>query len=187
MLEVFPAACTCDQFHFYFAFRFCFSSSDLAHRAPVICNAVVVRLFVPDRDPCGLASCCDLPLVLLQLSNKQFYLRTRIIAAYFSSYTFFSDIFLRSYRWILWTNKLYFYPSAGRFIKKSRSVSCEYDRVNGSNEWVVQTQLRKLRGTPDTFVGRAYSTFHLKHGVCELNLRHGCNYSVSQFYGTSND
>ena len=37
---------------------------------------------------------------------------------------------------------------------------------------MVETQLRKQRGTPDTFVGRAYSIFHLQYDVCELNLRY---------------
>ena len=37
------------------------------------------------------------------------------------------------------------------FYKKLKNVSCEYDRLNGC----------KLRGTFDTFVGRAYSIFHL--------------------------
>ena len=86
----FPAACTCDQFHFYFAFRFLFCSSDLAHKAPIICTAVVVRLFAPDRDSCVLASCCGLPLVLLRWSILQFSLRLRIVAAYFFiCYSFF--------------------------------------------------------------------------------------------------
>ena len=30
---------------------------------------------------------------------------------------------------------------------------------------MVETQLRKLRGTSDTFVGRAYSIFHLQNMV----------------------
>ena len=43
------------------------------------------------------------------------------------------------------------------------------------------TQHGKLRGTSDTFVGRAYSIFifHLYYVVCELNLTYGCYYSVS--------
>ena len=40
------------------------------------------------------------------------------------------------------------------FIKILKNVSCEYDR------WVVETQLCKLRGTSDTFVGRACAMFH---------------------------
>ena len=37
-----------------------------------------------------------------------------------------------------------------------------------------KTQLCKVRGTSDTFVGRAYSMFHLEYeyGFCELNLRY---------------
>ena len=34
---------------------------------------------------------------------------------------------------------------------------------------MVETQLCKLRGTSDTFVGRAYSIFHLQYVFCELN------------------
>ena len=41
--------------------RFFSSSSDLAHRAPIICNTVVARSFAPDRDSCVLASCCVYP------------------------------------------------------------------------------------------------------------------------------
>ena len=41
------------------------------------------------------------------------------------------------------------------FYKKLKNVSCEYDRL------MVETQLCKLRGKSDTFVGRAYSIFHL--------------------------
>ena len=37
---------------------------------------------------------------------------------------------------------------------------------------MVETQLCKLRGTSDTFVGRAYSIFHLQYVFCELNLRY---------------
>ena len=37
---------------------------------------------------------------------------------------------------------------------------------------MVETQLCKLRGTLDTFVGRGYSIFHLQYGFCELNLRY---------------
>ena len=48
-------------------------------------------------------------------------------------------------------------------------------------EGIVETQLCKLRGTSDTFVGRAYSIFHLQYGACELKLRYGCLYSVSHF------
>ena len=45
---------------------------------------------------------------------------------------------------------------------------------------MVETQLCKLRGTSDTFVGRAYSIFHSQHGFGELNLRYDYYYSVSQ-------
>ena len=45
---------------------------------------------------------------------------------------------------------------------------------------MVETQICELRDTSDTFVGRAYSIFHLQCGVCELNLRYGCYYSVLQ-------
>ena len=41
------------------------------------------------------------------------------------------------------------------YIKKLKNVSCEYD------EWVVETQLCKLRGTEDTLIGRACVMFHL--------------------------
>ena len=53
---------TCSIFVFV---SFFFFSSDLAHRAPIV-TAVVVRLFAPDRESYVLASCCGLPLVLLQ-------------------------------------------------------------------------------------------------------------------------
>ena len=33
---------------------------------------------------------------------------------------------------------------------------------------MIETQHDKLRGTSDKFVGRAYSTFHLYYGFCEL-------------------
>ena len=49
-----------------------------------------------------------------------------------------------------------------------------------TTDWMVETQLCKLRGTSDTFVGRAYSVFHTEYGVCELTLRYGCWYPVSQ-------
>ena len=39
---------------------------------------------------------------------------------------------------------------------------------------MVETQLFKLRDPSDTLVGRAYSIFHLQHGVCELNPQYGC-------------
>ena len=45
---------------------------------------------------------------------------------------------------------------------------------------MVETQVRKLRDTSDTFVGRAYSILHLCYGVCELNLRYGFYFPVSQ-------
>ena len=45
---------------------------------------------------------------------------------------------------------------------------------------MVETQLCKRRGKSETFVGDAYSIFHLQYGVCELNLRYNY-YSVSQF------
>ena len=45
---------------------------------------------------------------------------------------------------------------------------------------MVETHLCKLPGTSDTFVGRAYSIFHLEYGFCELNLRHDYKYSLSQ-------
>ena len=86
---------TCeDQFLFYFACRFFFISSDLAHRAPIT-TSVAVRLFAPDRDSCVLASSCGLPLVLLQWSMSQFSLRIRtsIVAAYFFIYYRHSFLF----------------------------------------------------------------------------------------------
>ena len=39
--------------------------------------------------------------------------------------------------------------------KKNKNASCEYDR------WVVETQLRKVRDTSDTLIGRACEMFHL--------------------------
>ena len=44
---------------------------------------------------------------------------------------------------------------------------------------MVETQLCKRRGKSETFVGDAYSIFHLQYGVCELNVQYGCSYSVS--------
>ena len=40
------------------------------------------------------------------------------------------------------------------FYKKLKNVSCEYDG------WVVETQLRKLRDTSDTLIGRTCAMFH---------------------------
>ena len=51
-----------------------------------------------------------------------------------------------------------------------------------TTDWMVETQLCKLRGTSDTFVRRACSTFYLWCGVCELNLRYVCYYSASHFF-----
>ena len=67
---------------FLFCVSFFFISSDLAHRAPIT-TSVAVRLFAPDRDSCVLASCCGLPLILLQWRILHFSLRIRIVAAYF--------------------------------------------------------------------------------------------------------
>ena len=47
----------------------------------------------------------------------------------------------------------------------------------GTINWMVGTQLCKLRGTSDTFVGRAYFIFHLQCGVWELNLLQSCSSS----------
>ena len=81
------SSCTCeDQFHFYFAFRFFLIQLRLGSQSTYnYCGAVVVRLFAPDRDSSVLASCCGLPLVLLQWSILHFSLRIRtsIVAAYF--------------------------------------------------------------------------------------------------------
>ena len=79
----FPAACTCDQFHFYVAF-------------------------------------CNFPFG---------YVSSRRIFIYFIH--FFSGMFFfnQSQPWVLWTKKLYFYPSAVVF----KNVSWEYDRLNGWN------------------------------------------------------
>ena len=52
----------------------------------------------------------------------------------------------------------------GRDIKeKSKIMSLEVDRQNISREydqWVVETQLCKLRNASDTFIGRACAIFH---------------------------
>ena len=47
-------------------------------------------------------------------------------------------------------------------------------------DWMLETQLCQLRVTSDTFVGRAYSIFHLQYGYCELNVRYDHSCSVSQ-------
>ena len=47
---------------------------------------------------------------------------------------------------------------SGYFIK-SRKTSAVI-----ATDWMVETQLSKLRGTSDTVVGRAYSIFHLING-----------------------
>ena len=73
-------------------------------------------------------------------------------------------------------------------LKKLKNVSCKYDRLNGwkklktpaasTTDWMVEAELCKLRGTSDMYVGRAYSMFHLKYVICELNLRHDYWYLV---------
>ena len=48
-------------------------------------------------------------------------------------------------------------------------VSTIHTSAVSMTDWIVETQLCTLRGTPDTFVGRAYSIFHLSYsGVCFL-------------------
>ena len=45
-----------------------------------------------------------------------------------------------------------------------------------STDRMVKTQLCKVRGTSDTFVGRSYSIVHLSYGVRELiEKRTACN------------
>ena len=41
-----------------------------------------------------------------------------------------------------------------------------------TTDLMVETQLCKLRGTSDTFVGRVYSILHLEYVLCELNVRY---------------
>ena len=41
-----------------------------------------------------------------------------------------------------------------------------------TTDLMVETQLCKLRGTSDTFVGRIYSILHLEYVLCELNVRY---------------
>ena len=45
---------------------------------------------------------------------------------------------------------------------------------------MVETQFCKMRGTSDTFFGRAYSILYLLYGFCGLNLPYDYLYSVSQ-------
>ena len=59
--------------------------------------------------------------------------------------------------------------TAYMFLSKNLKMSAV-----STTDWMVETQLCKLRGTLDTFFGRAYSILHFEFGVCELNLRYGC-------------
>ena len=109
---------------FILRFVFFFISSDLAHRAPIT-TSVAVRLFAPDRDSCVLASCCGLPLVLLQWSILQFSLRIRIRSRgeYFHlGYSFFfrHAFFNQSQPWILWSKQTLFLPTRRRIKKKQK-------------------------------------------------------------------
>ena len=88
MLEVYQLHLWRPVVPFLFSVSFFFFSSDLAHRAPIM-TAVVVRLFAPDRDSCVLASCCGLPLVLLQWRILQFSLRVYVKSRRIFSYRLF--------------------------------------------------------------------------------------------------
>ena len=78
------SSCTCEnQFHFILRFVFISFQLRLGSQSTYNYSAVVVRLFAPDRESCVFASCCSLPLVLLQWNILHFFLRMRIVAAYF--------------------------------------------------------------------------------------------------------
>ena len=56
-----------------------------------------------------------------------------------------------------------------------------------TTDWMVETQLCKLRGTSETFVGRAHILRFIFYYIVLINLRYGCYYSSKfhTFYGRS--
>ena len=124
---------TCeDQFLLYFAFRFFFISSDLAHRAPIT-TSVAVRLFAPDRDSCVLAcflwstpGLASMKHFAILSSNTYEYSRGVFfhLGTHFFSGMFFFNYYLNRanfglYWYLVWSKQTLFLPIRRR-IKNNR-------------------------------------------------------------------